>query len=543
MITPNLPPAWRDLQSLPRLLFFRLGGCALLGSIAGDLLLGHPASLTVPGATILLAVAWRCLSPGPSNLPVWLFLSSLFALNLITRTPGADPAETAVTPPREAILGIKITQLSANGEINASPARGRGTVVQADPPFTEWLGKSLLLSFIPFNELPAEGSVWEITGVLEAFSPAAGEIYPWVRHHYRRGISGRLARGRGEVLAPPNDWTLFWHALRQASVERLHGPTGERRLLAALLLGHRSSLNSEQILILRETGTLHFFAISGLHMGFIAGMLILLGRLVRLPRQGVGGLVLAGLLFYLSLIGAPPSAVRAVLMVSCFLLAGWLSRPSAPILGLGLSAGLTLLIWPAQWWDLGFRLSHLVVAAILLYAEPLRWYLQPGLRRKPGTLPRVGFSQAQKTLTFTFGLICVGLASFLASTPLLVETQGVAAWSGILLNFPLYALILGALGIGLAGLISSSLLPWPLLWEPFLWTSQWLLETALALAGLMHAWEGSRIIASWPAPVWSSLLTLSMIISWCWPVRPGRIVPILKLGFPFVVVTGALLFL
>ncbi|MFC6979772.1 ComEC/Rec2 family competence protein [Microbulbifer taiwanensis] len=51
-------------------------------------------------------------------------------------------------------------------------------------------------------------------------------------------------------------------------------------LLCALLLGDRSGLSSGDRQLLRETGTAHLLAISGLHVGMVTGFFLLLGKLL-----------------------------------------------------------------------------------------------------------------------------------------------------------------------------------------------------------------------------------------------------------------------
>lgn len=145
-------------------------------------------------------------------------------------------------------------------------------------------------------------------------------------------------------------------------------------VLRALLLGARDGIDPEQWAIFRATGTGHLIAISGLHIGLMAGLGVLLGRALwrcsaplcqRLaaPRAGaLIGLLLASL--YALLAGLSVPTRRAWIMAALCLLAIWSNRAYAPWQGLAWALLLVVLVDPLALLSPGFWLSFVAVAVI-----------------------------------------------------------------------------------------------------------------------------------------------------------------------------------
>ena len=80
-----------------------------------------------------------------------------------------------------------------------------------------------------------------------------------------------------------------------------------------------------------HSGTMHLFAISGLHIGVIAVGLQAVLALLRLPRWVQFVLGVAALWLFVDITGASPSAVRAFVMVIFLQAAFLLRRPGNPL--------------------------------------------------------------------------------------------------------------------------------------------------------------------------------------------------------------------
>ena len=89
----------------------------------------------------------------------------------------------------------------------------------------------------------------------------------------------------------------------------------------AMLLGEKEQLLYEQKPRFMETGTMHLFAVSGLHIGIITLFIAQLLSCFRIHRHGVKLLTLPMIFIFIQTIGCPPSAMRAFIMITVY----WLS--------------------------------------------------------------------------------------------------------------------------------------------------------------------------------------------------------------------------
>ncbi|MBO4754096.1 MAG: ComEC/Rec2 family competence protein [Bacteroidales bacterium] len=167
--------------------------------------------------------------------------------------------------------------------------------------------------------------------------------------------------------------------------ERLYelGLSDEALALArGMLLGDKSGISSDVLGAFRTAGMSHIMAVSGLHVGILMSIIWMMFRPIEmlvgyiapcnLSAHYVTGdvkriAVIAVAAFYVWRIGAPPSAVRAALMLSLFML-GWMLRRSTSAWRCMAFAALVLVAWdPWTVGSVGFQLSFLAVAGILLF--------------------------------------------------------------------------------------------------------------------------------------------------------------------------------
>ncbi|BFM16348.1 hypothetical protein R50073_25310 [Maricurvus nonylphenolicus] len=150
-----------------------------------------------------------------------------------------------------------------------------------------------------------------------------------------------------------------------------------RPLLIALALGDKSGVDPLTWKLLQDSGTVHLLAISGLHIGLIAGagylMVGLLARLLSLrfpyfvffQRWSLVGSVVCGC-FYAAMAGFTLPTQRAMIMLVVAAVIVWQGRYQAVWFGWLLALCLCLLLDPLAGFDTGFWLSFLAVAALLL---------------------------------------------------------------------------------------------------------------------------------------------------------------------------------
>lgn len=142
-------------------------------------------------------------------------------------------------------------------------------------------------------------------------------------------------------------------------------------LIWAMTLGWRPGLTNEVSEPFMQSGTMHIFAISGLHIALIAGILVSLLRVVRVSRLWCGLVVIPLIWFYTGATGWQSSAIRSTVMMT-IIIGGWaLERPTDLLNSLA-TAAFVILIWqPQQLFQASFQLSFLVVLSIALFLPPM----------------------------------------------------------------------------------------------------------------------------------------------------------------------------
>jgi competence protein ComEC len=193
------------------------------------------------------------------------------------------------------------------------------------------------------------------------------------------------------------------------------------RLEWALTLGWRAALTQDVADPFIRAATYHIFAVDGLRMAIVSGILLALCHTLRLPRRVSGLLVLPALWFYVALTGWPASAIRATVMLTVVIVGWVLKRPSDVINSL-CAAALILLTWkPQDLFQAGFQLSFLVVMCILLMMPQLQEMTKYALASDPmlpeELLPRWR-RMLQWLLRFVQGLALSSFAAWVASLAL-----------------------------------------------------------------------------------------------------------------------------
>jgi competence protein ComEC len=143
------------------------------------------------------------------------------------------------------------------------------------------------------------------------------------------------------------------------------------RLLWAMALGWRTAFTGDISEPFLRAGTMHLFAIDGLRIALISGMLVALLRALQISRAWCGLTAIPAIWFYTAATGWESSAVRASVMMT-LLIGGWaLKRPTNLINSLAAAAFIILLWEPRQLFEASFQLSFFVVLVIGLLTPPL----------------------------------------------------------------------------------------------------------------------------------------------------------------------------
>jgi competence protein ComEC len=205
---------------------------------------------------------------------------------------------------------------------------------------------------------------------------------------------------------------VYWNQWRKTSVDLSTLPRLDRTVLAALqlrqtmlreyehlgfdddrlavaiamTLGDKSRLTNDLREVYSISGASHVLALSGLHIGIIYALMVLVVGYRRLGwlREI---LVIVGIWAYAFFTGLSPSVVRASVMITVYSLVSLANRDRMSLNTLSLTAIIMLLWNPLYLYDVGFQMSFMAVLFILLFYKPL-YSLMPERWLHPSPDPR-----------------------------------------------------------------------------------------------------------------------------------------------------------
>ncbi|VEF47724.1 DNA internalization-related competence protein ComEC/Rec2 [Bacillus freudenreichii] len=156
--------------------------------------------------------------------------------------------------------------------------------------------------------------------------------------------------------------------LRQAGIDTIENKFPERlaSYTAALLFGERSLISEETDRSYKQLGVVHLLAISGLHVGIIAGGVFFLCLRIGMTRESVFWLLIFFLPIYAVLSGGNPPVIRAVIMALLLLVSKKWRLSLSTLDTFSLSFILFLLFDPFLIYNIGFQLSYAVSFGLTL---------------------------------------------------------------------------------------------------------------------------------------------------------------------------------
>jgi competence protein ComEC len=435
----------------------------LVGMIFGLLMaraVEAPIALILPAMLLCASALWFSIR----QIPLWLFTFT-FAATLTfwvygsLRLPETPMSSELSVPIREASLHFKVERvLQADGVF--SRTSGIGRVITANPTSRLEPGARIYFRFKrPDGIAINRGAELDATGILESIphdiEPDSFEAYlkdTGVHYRFYRSHDIRLRQ-------PPARFEQFCQRMNSRFVDFLKLGAPEDSSLAniyvAMLLGQKTELSAEQKDRFRMTGTMHFFAISGLHIGVIATVIAQSLILLRVPRRWSPFIGLPLLYLYVEITGASPSAVRAFLMAAFFWASFAFTRQRSPFAALCGSAVFVLIFKPEQLWSIGFQLSYTVVLSILLFGLPL--HESASRRLRPfAYLPESSWAPSQHVYAWVQDkvllLFAISFSAWLASAPLSAGFFGYISPGAVFLNMILVNLAALAISTGVIAL-------------------------------------------------------------------------------------------
>ena len=410
--------------------------------------------------------------------------------------------------PRLLLRDVRISSLPAE----ATPARVRLRLLRPLPGLEPGGSVRLLAVLRPPPEPAAPGA---FDFARRAYFQRLGAVgYAVTAPRIEEGVDGAGRGGR---------WRVAWAALRQALGQRitaaLDGVPGA--VAVALITGDRSAIPEAVLEDMRVSGLAHLLAISGLHLGLVAGLVFFAARAglalipalaLRFPiKKWAAVLAAAAALIYLLLVGATIPTQRAYVMVGLALLAVVLDRQPISLRLLAAAATLILLLSPESLLSASFQMSFAAVTALVAGYEWLSQRRPAAGARDRGLLARLG-------LYLGFLLLSSVIAN-LATAPFAIFHFNRLAVFGLFAN--LVAVPLTAFWIMPAALVAMLLLPFGL--------EAWALaamgagiEFLLAVAGEIASWQGA-VIPIRAMPLWGLAAAVLGGLWLCLWERPWRL--------------------
>ncbi len=195
----------------------------------------------------------------------------------------------------------------------------------------------------------------------------------------------------------------------------------------AILLGDRSALTEEDKTAFEKTASSHILSISGLHIGYLLGMVLFLVRGLPLGRKFRFLILIPAIVLLFFFAGAGVSVFRASVMAAFALLASAVSRRYDSVTALVFAACALVLVEPYILLSHSFVFSFSATFGILVGGAPLSEILYEKLflshkEKRWMTLRKASFSVASSLLvalcvfafTYPFQLFLTGKIDFLS---------------------------------------------------------------------------------------------------------------------------------
>src|SRR5213596_2848263 len=458
------------LLNAPRQPFVGLALMAAIGIITAELFPLPSVALTVTAiilAVCIFAVAWRprlfatyaIVGAGffllhnleNSNMEGQQLADELGSRPRVVTATGAVITEPKIAPSGFATFLLKLKSIQLEGRKQSTHAVWQ----------VRWKGA------------PEFGDELELSGTAEPIPPPVnpGEFDMrsyLARRDVRRMLfvrymeDGTLIRhGGGNPIMRAAQKSRAW--MQQALCRGLEDAPEVQNFLSGIVLGLRHQTPEDIEEPFQQTGTLHLFAVAGLHVGIVAALLWMLAMVARLSRKWATALIIPSILFYAAVTGLHVSSVRAAVM-SSVLLGGLFFERKAFVFNSLAAAAFFLLCWDTnELFSAGFQLSFAVVGAIILFADPLSGFLQRWTAPDP-FLPRSLLRGPRRLAHLGFEWLCrgssVSLAAWAGSLPLVLWYFYIVTPVSLVANLLVVPIAFFILAIGLLSVVSTPMLPW-----------------------------------------------------------------------------------
>ncbi len=239
-------------------------------------------------------------------------------------------------------------------------------------------------------------------------------------------------------------------------------------LVSSILLGDREKVPENLMDGFLKTGTIHFLAISGLHVGILVVSLHFFLRLFRLNTRYLAIIVILIVFFYAAITGMKPPIIRAGIMVAMYYGAFIINRRWDLPNSIAAAVFIILLINPSDLFNVGFQLSVLAVLGIIYTSGRLENFFW----KSTLLVEKLQAKEERSEIWLLFKIycrktFCVSLGAWIAVISLIAYYFHMVTPLTVFLNIIIFPLVWVILVGGFIVLITG--LVFPILATPFAW--------------------------------------------------------------------------
>lgn len=209
-----------------------------------------------------------------------------------------------------------------------------------------------------------------------------------------------------------------WRNQMESKMQEMNISNQDYAVISAMALGDKTALDQETKDAYSIAGTSHVLAVSGLHIGIIFQLFILLlgGRKKSILTISLSTIAIWS---YVVLIGMPASAVRSATMISIYSFAILAQKDALSVNNLAVAYIIMLFISPLYLFDISFQMSFLAVLSILVFF--------------PSISPLFHFSHTWSR--WIWNLLCLSIAAQIGTIPLVAFYFGRISCYSLLTSF------------------------------------------------------------------------------------------------------------
>lgn len=466
-------------------------GLLMLASLYGSVLKYNPAwkyfSTISISSFVFLSGIWRQQQFEREQFPDPLYVQSVWMEGTLTIQQVLKSKETSIS------LRCKVNTLETKRDTSPIPFTDRFLLFQIRNPVDR--------NLLPGDQIIFKGYVSPIPPPFNPYAFDARVYYKTIGIRYQAFSKGEETEILPSKKFSINRLTAKWQSILSNKV-RSHTTPQVAQVINALVWGDRSDMDADVRDAFADSGAMHVLSVSGMHVAMIYSILLLF-----FGKPGDGVLVkrilrficyASAIMLYVALTGACPAVFRAGLMILLFLFGKAMGWNTQIWNLLGFAAFVMLWMNPYVYHNVGFQLSFLALAGILLFAKPIIRSL----------------SFQSKILHWTWEIVALSLAAQVFIVPILLRQFH---------QFPLTFIISSIVAIP-AGyiIIVGALINVPLsfigvdfLWKPLDWSAVYFIKSMKWMAELNPAMNYSMTpAAGWMIFLMSIVFSAALVYRW-----------------------------